>query len=165
MFVNPAKELTSEIRNFKIGTNVSKCCEPRPISSNYESKCPKQSNQPSYWQIIGLWIFGESCKRADWCLLQKYSSLRPSPQHTKKIVLRYCTWFSALEKRSLRSELIYSRVSTKSPWWLIMWSDEPILSPLPSPIQNMCKILNCFNWRQLERRQFFNLIKSYEWLS
>ena len=42
------------------------------MSLNWESKCPNQSNQPTYWQIIGLRILSKSYKRADWAVLQKY---------------------------------------------------------------------------------------------
>ena len=53
-------------------TIISKSNETRPIYRKYDSNCQNQSNQHTYWQIIGVRIFDKFCKRADWALLQKW---------------------------------------------------------------------------------------------
>ena len=59
------------MRKFQKGSIISKPGKTGPIYPNYDSECQNKLNQHTYRQIIGVWIFDEFRKRADWALVQK----------------------------------------------------------------------------------------------
>ena len=112
----------AEIRNFRMWPNVYISREIRWLSPNWTSIRPNKSNLPTKLTILGLWIFGESCKRADWAPLQNDEILKSGQIHLKSLKLSNYSKLNLNMHRQIKSNHLVDNIGTLYFRWILQKS-------------------------------------------